>query len=161
MQNTETIYAPPRSHIEDLTLNMTKTGLIPASKGRRFTNFLVDTIAYYILLFIISFLIGILGYLTQVDVLAFFEDPVGGWTFAIVIMLLYYIPLEYYTGRSLGKLLTGTYVLSSDGSKPSFKQISLRSLARVVPLEAFSFLGKTNNGWHDKWTDTQVCYKNK
>ncbi len=161
MQSAESIYAPPKSHIQDLTLNVTQTGLIPADKSRRFTNLLIDTLAYYILVFALSFLIGILGYLTQVDVLAFLDHPVGGWAFAIAIMLLYYAPMEYYTGRSLGKLLTKTYVVSMDGSKPTFKQIFLRSLARVIPFEPFSFLGKNSRGWHDKWTSTQVCYKNK
>lgn len=160
MSHTESIYATPKSYIQDLTLNSTKTDLIPADKSRRFTNLLIDTLAYYVLVFTLSFLTALLGHLTEVDVLAFLDNPVGGWTFAIAIMLLYYVPLEYYTGRSLGKLITGTYVVGTDGSKPSFKQIFLRSLARIVPFEPFSFLGK-NSGWHDKWTDTQVCYKNK
>ncbi|WP_298611257.1 RDD family protein [uncultured Thiothrix sp.] len=161
MQSAESIYAAPKSHIEDLTLGRAETGLIPADKNRRFTNFLIDTAAYYALVFAIGFLVGVLGYLTEVNVMAFLGNPVGEWVFIIGILLLYYVPLEYYTGRSLGKLVTGTYVVSMDGSKPSFKQIFLRSLARFVPFEPFSFLGKTNSGWHDKWTNTQVCYKNK
>lgn len=160
MQNTESIYSPPKSHIQDLTLESSENTLNSADKSRRLTNFLIDTVAYYALVFALSFLLGVLSYVGQIDLISFLNNQAGGLLFAVVIMLLYYVPMEYYTGRTLGKLMTGTYVVSMDGAKPSFNQILLRSLTRLVPFELFSFLGK-NNGWHDKWTNTQVCYKKK
>ena len=160
MSITESIYATPKSNIQDLTLETTNNSLIVADKNRRFLNFLIDTVTYCALTVAVGFLLGVLSVITQIDLLFFLGNQAAEWVFGIGIILLYYIPLEYYTGRSLGKFLTGTYVVSTDGSKPTFKQIFLRSLARIVPFEPFSFLGK-NSGWHDKWTNTQVCYKKR
>jgi uncharacterized RDD family membrane protein YckC len=69
---------------------------------------------------------------------------------------IYYILMEGIFGRTLGKLITGTVVVDGFGNKPSFGKIIGRSFARLIPFEAFSFLGSTGRGWHDSLTDTYV-----
>ncbi len=76
--------------------------------------------------------------------------------YAVLISLFYYIGLESLFGRTVGKLVTGTIVVNELGSKASFGQIIGRSFARLIPFEAFSFLGSTGRGWHDSLPKTYV-----
>ncbi|HEY6914196.1 MAG TPA: RDD family protein, partial [Paludibacter sp.] len=59
-------------------------------------------------------------------------------------------------GRSLGKIITKTKVITVDGDKPDFKTFLIRALCRFIPLESFSFLGSTDSGWHDSISRTRV-----
>lgn len=43
-----------------------------------------------------------------------------------------------------------------DGSKPKFDEILIRALCRLIPLNAFSFLGDLGKGWHDTLSKTYV-----
>ena len=43
-----------------------------------------------------------------------------------------------------------------NGEKPKVDVILLRSLARIIPFEPFSFLGNSPRGWHDTLTKTYV-----
>ena len=72
------------------------------------------------------------------------------------LLLIYYTTIETLTGRSLGKFITKTKVVIYDGSKPTFNEILVRSLCRLIPLEHFSFLGEDGNGWHDSISKTYV-----
>ena len=74
----------------------------------------------------------------------------------IGLTLLYYTLLEGLTGRSLGKLVTGTKVVDANGNPPGFARALLRSLCRFIPFEPFSFLGSDTRGWHDSMTRTWV-----
>jgi lipoprotein-releasing system ATP-binding protein len=68
----------------------------------------------------------------------------------VVCYLVYYTLMEGFTGRSLAKFITGTKVMmESDYSKPKFLNALFRSLARLIPLEPFSFLAKRPVGLHD------------
>ncbi len=63
--------------------------------------------------------------------------------------------MEYFTkGKTIGKYITGSRVVSTDGTDPSFNQYLIRNIARLVPFEPFSFF--TEDGWHDRWSDTRV-----
>lgn len=76
-------------------------------------------------------------------------------------MLFYYVFFESLTGRTPGKLLTGTRVVDEQGQKPSFGQILGRSLARMLPFEPLSFFGAENRGWHDSLSKTYVVKSRK
>jgi uncharacterized RDD family membrane protein YckC len=82
------------------------------------------------------------------------------WMYVLVYMayVFYYTTLEAVTGRTVGKLITGTQVVDKDGKLPALGVIFRRSLSRIVPFEAFSFLANAR-GWHDTWTDTWVVEK--
>jgi uncharacterized RDD family membrane protein YckC len=71
------------------------------------------------------------------------------------VYLLYATLMEYFTkGRTLGKYITGSKVISTDGTEPSFQDYFIRNISRIVPFDALSFFG--TNGWHDSWSDTRV-----
>jgi uncharacterized RDD family membrane protein YckC len=63
--------------------------------------------------------------------------------------------IEYFSkGRSLGKYITGTKVVMTDGNEPTLSDYFMRNIIRLVPFDALSFFGE--NGWHDSWSDTRV-----
>ena len=136
----------------------------PASTGRRFVNYLVDTILYYVFLFGCFFLIGIITQLSggaSEDIDAAAESwawKLLTYLFVFAIMLLFYTLVEGLTkGRSMGKLITGTVAIREDGSQISWKDALMRSLCRLIPFEAFSaFSGRP---WHDTMTKTVVIRK--
>ena len=60
---------------------------------------------------------------------------------------------RYFCGRTLGKFITGTKVVSADGETPTASQIVGRTFCRMIPFEAFSFARETCPvGWHDKFS---------
>jgi uncharacterized RDD family membrane protein YckC len=122
-----------------------------ASNGQRFATFLLDYIG-------VVLCAGFAGFF-----LAFFHALVGGGEplslsglFGIVIVLGYYAGFEAAFGRTPGKMLMGTRVVTTTGGQPSFGRCLARTLARCVPFEPFSFFGSEPVGWHDRWTDTRV-----
>jgi uncharacterized RDD family membrane protein YckC len=120
-----------------------------AGRGRRFANFLIDYVCA--LLFGMIVLIIILLVFGE-DTLDSLPDMVVG----ALLMCLYYIPFEATTGRTIGKLITGTKVVNDKGQPPTLMEVVKRTLARFIPFEAFSFLVKDAYGWHDKLSDTYV-----
>jgi uncharacterized RDD family membrane protein YckC len=74
----------------------------------------------------------------------------------LLIVLLYYFILEGIFNTTAGKCATNTVIVNSSGEIPSAGQRLGRTLCRLIPFEAFSFLGKNARGWHDTITDTYV-----
>jgi len=67
-----------------------------------------------------------------------------------------FFSFEYFTkGRSIGKYITKTKVVSVDGTAPTQKDFFIRNISRLVPFDGLSFL-KQDGGWHDLWSDTRV-----
>ncbi|MBL4714110.1 MAG: RDD family protein [Alcanivorax sp.] len=124
----------------------------PASKWLRLVNLLIDYVAFWVLGVVVGFVII---YLFGNESAGWFEG-VPGFLIGISISLGYYIILEGATGRTLGKLVTGTKVVNEVGGAPSFTQILGRCLSRFIPFEAFSFLGDDGRGWHDSIPNTYV-----
>lgn len=136
--------------------------VIPVDKGIRFANFLIDLIFFYAIIFIGSITVGIVaaifGYGSIFDGL----ENVNPLLDRLVTILLYgcfmTIQEAISGGRSLGKLITGTRVITTDGYKPNFSTLLTRNLSRAVPFDNLSFLGG-GTGWHDRWSDTTVIKK--
>ena len=124
----------------------------PASKWLRLLNLLIDYIAFWVLGVVVGVVII---YVFGMENAHWLEGG-SGFAIGIIVPLFYYIIVEGVTGRTLGKLVTGTRVVNGSGGRPSFKQILGRSLARFIPFEAFSFLGDDGRGWHDSIPDTYV-----
>lgn len=72
------------------------------------------------------------------------------------VLVGYYTVMEGVFGVTIGKLITRTKVVTEDGSKPGFGMALGRSLCRMIPFEAFSFLGRESRGWHDSITKSYV-----
>ena len=132
-----------------------------ATKSIRFANFVIDYICILIVGGSVGVAIALLSELTGsygvYEVLVLNENVVIEYTFGYFLWLLYYISFEALTkGRTLGKYITKTKVVLYDGSEPTFNEILVRSLCRLIPFEQFSFLGENGKGWHDSISKTYV-----
>ena len=150
MEYEQSPYAPPKSNVE--VSDSAAHELIPAGKWRRFANFVID----YIGLTLLGGLIGVLVALVFGDEGIAYMQSTPDILIGTPIFLIYYVFLESLTGRTLGKVITGTKVVNEEGLRPSFGQVVGRSFSRLIPFEAFSFLGVQGRGWHDKLARTYV-----
>ncbi len=123
-----------------------------SEKGKRFANHIIDMVAYYIL----AIIVGILS-VAFTDTAAYNENNfLVDLVLPILVLLSYYTGMEaMFDGKTIGKYLTGTRAIRLDGEPMDFKTAFVRSILRLVPFEAFSFLGP-GRGWHDQWSDTRV-----
>lgn len=74
----------------------------------------------------------------------------------LTVYIAYYWVLESFTGRTLGKFITGTAVLNDKGKTPSNKELLVRTLTRLIPFEQFTFLSTERKGLHDTLSGTYV-----
>ena len=128
-----------------------------ASAGQRFLNCIIDVIAFYIVMMILGVILGLAAFATS---------ETGGRMsgggiqlfflflyFAVII--IYYALLEGSNGKTLGKLITKTKVLTEGGQPITYGKAFIRTLIRFVPFEFLSgFSGTTM--WHDQWTKTML-----
>ena len=124
---------------------------VPASLSRRLGNFVLDALVLGV---IETFSGSSIAVFLQVDVDQLDANLDLG-LFGLALMLCYVLP-EWLCGRTVGKLVTGTKVVSLDGERPSFLRIVLRTIVRFVPFEPLSFVFGGMTGWHDDWSRTRV-----
>ena len=124
-----------------------------APKWNRFLGYLID---YSVGIFGSALVFGIVVALLFGEAGIAKLEGIPDFLFGVVFILLYYIPQEVIFGRTIGKLIMGTRVVNENGLKASFGQIVGRSFCRIIPFEAFSFLGETGRGWHDTIPKTFV-----
>lgn len=144
---------------------------ILATKGQRFINNIIDTFFIYLLIAVVLGVFGIIMELTGIlnfDEWIEEENVLVEYLIYYFFMILYYIFFKGYFSRSIAKYITNTVVVMKDGSKPDFETIGKRSLCRLIPFNALSFLGSKSTGWHDTMSKTFVVdkklfenYKNK
>jgi uncharacterized RDD family membrane protein YckC len=120
-----------------------------ASRWLRLANNLIDAIIIYVInqtvLFSLGHLVKMLGIRTSWI----------GLIFTIGTSFAYYLVFELLFNRTVGKFITKTIVVNKQGTKPTTKEIVIRSLCRKIPLDGFSFLF-TRIGWHDSISNTRV-----
>lgn len=123
----------------------------PAGHGTRFINRMTDVI---VMLFIV---------ISNLNTFAFFFrgsfNPKGYWELYLTelfFLIVYYLLLEGIFNTSAGKCATNTVIVNENGERPSFGQILGRTFARLIPLDALSFLGAGARGWHDTLSKTYV-----
>jgi len=144
-------YAAPKTRVADEE----QSGPVePASRIQRFVNLLIDLVGYYAFAIVIGVVIGIVNP-------SLFDSPsvVRDYAFGFIVITSYYAISEALFGRTLGKLVTRTWVVNESGGKPTFAQILGRSAARCLPFEPFSFFGREPVGWHDTLSGTRVVRK--
>jgi uncharacterized RDD family membrane protein YckC len=142
--------------------NFVVTDDLLASHSQRFLNFIIDLIIQYIILLSIGTIIVLIA-----DIIGNYElsenikrmNIIEQSLFGIIIGLFYYIMTEAYFSRSIAKYFTKTIVLTKEGTKPDSKTIFIRSFCRLIPIDAFTFLGTVPRGWHDKISGTYVVKK--
>ena len=142
---------PPPAQLEDPKLGRYEL----ASSARRLTNYLID---WWCLVVLASLLAAIAASALDRDIDTLFDDSNLYLlnVVAVAASVLYYVSCESLAGRTLGKLITGTRLVTVSGGRPTFGQILLRTVIRLIPLEAISFLGKSPVGLHDRWSGTRV-----
>lgn len=140
--------------ILDYDLAPKKKVLVKASVNQRLINYIIDRIIFTVLLmFGTGAFILITGFESWVDDMG----AIGEYVFSALIFVTFYFLSELLLdGKTIGKFITKTKVLTETGEKPASDQLLKRSLIRAVPFEAFSFLNGADNGWHDKWSETIV-----
>lgn len=124
--------------------------VLPASITQRFLHLIVDGIASYIFAAIVTAL-----------AISLYGDGIGV-IIGLFAFYCYHLIFEATFQQTIGKMLTGTKVVSVTGEKPTFLAIFGRSLARYIPFEAFSFLfygSYPTKGWHDRLSHTLVVPK--
>lgn len=132
-----------------------------ASKGFRILNYLIDFGFSLVVIWVLIILFAIGRYYifgVDFDQSAADIDGVDPTVDRVGTLLMYALVLFFIEklsgGRSLGKLITGTRVVKTDGSELTTDDLLKRNFSRAIPFDAFSFLG--DNGWHDRWSNTRV-----
>ncbi len=120
----------------------------------RLINFIIDT------LFILLMFFFLLIYLPWILQFVPFDFELDVNLLLFFMYIGYYIIFECFNGRTLGKLMTKTKVISQNGKKANTFQVLLRTLVRLFFIEIFSFFAKQPLGWHDRFSDTIVIKTN-
>jgi uncharacterized RDD family membrane protein YckC len=141
-------YRPPTAAVESAT--QAPDGLPLAGKGRRFLTALIDYIGYYTFAFVSGIVLALVGAGNLIQGMNRLQE----FLFGAVVLVIYYLFFEGLWGRTPGKFVMGTRVTDLAGGKPTFRDLVKRTLARMVPFEAFTFFGE--KGFHDKVSRTQV-----
>jgi len=114
------------------------------SRTLRFVNFLLDTTIY--LAFVLIFFLSFRNVITKENV---------KWI-SILVYFLYYFLFEYFTGQTIGKIVTKSKVISSTTDNNYFLiRIGVRTIMRFIPFDILSYLF-TANGLHDWISKTKV-----
>ncbi len=144
------------------SLNFHKDTFTDASKGKRLANYLIDGFGYLCFAFVVGLFLGYATLDTGYEETIFSEEPTAAskiidYIFGIIVILTYYTTQEYFLkGKSIGKFITKTRAVTIHNEQLSFSNALGRSACRIIPFEAFSFLGEKNNGWHDSISKTKV-----
>ena len=125
--------------------------LYEVSKTKRFLNYLIDIVAFYAFALILGIVLGLTG---SEGILEEVNETVLG----LLIMIAYYWGFESVFGQTVGKMITGSMVVTEDGEPITPLHALKRTLCRLIPFEAFSFLG-SGPGWHDTISKTRVVKK--
>jgi uncharacterized RDD family membrane protein YckC len=131
--------------------------LVAASSGKRLANYLLDAVGFYGFTFLLGGAMALIS-ASSLDYLEYLEEhPAEQRIIALIIYGIYMGLLEMMLkGRSFGKLITRTAVVTANGEPVSAGKLFLRGICRAVPFEVFSGLGTPCAPWHDKWTNTLV-----
>lgn len=109
-----------------------------ASSGLRFANYIIDTIFFYFLMFLLGIVISII----DPRIIDFLDD---GITDRIVGMIFYGVIMSFtelmLNGKSIGKLITRTKAVNLDGSDLTFEKAFTRNLIRIIPFDTLAALG--------------------
>ena len=117
----------------------------------RFVNFIIDTIIWYIIAFIVMILLVIIS--------GEFSKLMG-YAILFVIFFCYYYIMEAIYQKTVAKFITKTKVVTKNEDKPNKVDIFARTFCRFIPFDQISFLF-TRNGFHDRFSSTQVIKDNK
>ena len=128
---------------------------IEVGLGKRFLNFIIDLVFVRILSVIAAIPIALVIFSLAPDRPRRELFIILDYLLWLGTYLLYYLMMESTFQRTVAKWVTGTKVVSAEGGKPSFRQILIRTVVRIVPFDGLSF-AIADRGWHDSWSGTKV-----
>ena len=130
-----------------------------ATAGQRFANHLIDMILYYLIIFLIFLFIG-----TIIPSFLADDEDIGvtimTYVIIYIVVISYFTIMELMTGKTVGKMVTGTKVIREDGMKLTLRDCFIRSICRLIPFEAFSGFSSSGVMWHDSIAKTYVVKNN-
>jgi uncharacterized RDD family membrane protein YckC len=133
--------------------------LVQASAGKRFANYLIDLLFFYMVIIFWGVITAVVSPSTF-EGMEESDNPFGSFSDRILTMIAYAIVMgvieAIFRGKSIGKFITKTKAVNGDGSDISLGTAFARGFSRAVPFEAFNALGNPSYPWHDKWTNTYV-----
>jgi uncharacterized RDD family membrane protein YckC len=132
-----------------------------ASSGKRFANYLIDLVSYYTLAILIGTFIGVVFNLPEdapyLQPAVTIEHQLIENVLGLLMIVSYYTLFEYFfAGKTVGKWITKTRAVTQYDERMNFTTALGRSFCRLIPFEAFSFLGDSPTGWHDRFSGTKV-----
>lgn len=156
-EDIDTSQHKDKSQFEDIL----KLSLNDVGKGIRLLNLILDTVIFFLFFSVFFFILGMIAeMLGFYDLLDFLDEDSYLWNIIGILMsFAYYAFFESLLSVTPGKLITKTIVVTDDGDKPAFKTILIRTLCRLVPFEAFTFL-TSSRGFHDSQSKTRVITLN-
>ncbi len=132
-------------------INFDQNNLRIADKGTRLGNHLVDTFGFFFIMFLHAMVFdSLLGIIPEEG------SPLLG-IYSILLYVFYHALFEHFLGKTPGKFLSKTHVLTVDGQKPTFLNLLGRNFCRLIPFDNISFLF-SKQGWHDEFSKTCVVY---
>lgn len=124
-----------------------------AGTGKRFANYLLDVIGFYIFMVLLAAIGGIFA---PEFVDGFLESGITQYVVIYSVYVIYYTLMEgALNGKTLGKFVTRSRAIRDDEEPLTWQDALIRSLCRLIPFEAFSFLAGPR-GWHDSFSKTKV-----
>jgi uncharacterized RDD family membrane protein YckC len=125
-----------------------------AQKSQRVFNFLIDQFAIMAIIGIVQPTFGVenIEIKTLQDIALM---PKAVILINLSVSIMYYFGLEYASGTTLGKLLSGTYVQFNPEKNKAWLCF-VRTITRLIPLYALICLFTRGKLWHDRTSNTQV-----
>lgn len=147
---------------ENRDLLVFEDNLFRADTGKRFLNYIIDLLFFYVLIIVAGVFIAFVA----PSAIESIDDAPGFNLGDRLITLLFYgtymsVVEGLFKGKSLGKLITKTRAVNIDGSKIGWDKAFGRGFSKAVPFCVFSALGSPCNPWQDRWTSTMVIDESK
>ncbi len=124
----------------------------------------------YILLISVPVLSLLIGRVSGVDPAKLLNSEIinAGWLIMILLALTNFVILPMFSGKSIGKFLTGLRIVSTDGNLPSFATIMIRHVIGypiTILTAGLGFLltlfNQKGRALHDFVSGTVVIYADK
>src|SRR5215468_2970241 len=114
MEENQPHYSQEQGVLDDFMPKFTR-----ASAGKRFANYVIDRICFYVFLYLFSYALLSVDYDLSFIIKA---NSVFGLLMVLLFYGLYLGLIELiFRGRSIGKFVTGTIAVNHDGSRISEK----------------------------------------
>lgn len=113
--------------------------MVETNKGIRIINFLIDLI--------------------MVSIISVILETIFKFGFFYLVYLVYYFTFEFFSGQTVGKMITRTKVVDNNQNKPSVKKLIIRTILRLNPFDSLSYLFGQSLGSHDLISKTKLINK--